>query len=90
MRQITGLYVFWFVADNEETVSHWQRVLWLARDLLQTGVLQRWAYVSYFTVCEPGQDDATFKRMEQLIAASVPEFQVPPRTDSAMYALSQP
>ena len=43
-----------------------------------TGVLQRWAYVSYFSVCEPGQEDATFARMEKLIAASVPAFQLPP------------
>jgi hypothetical protein len=50
----------------------------LALNLLRTGVLQRWAYVSYFSVCEPGQEDATFARMEKLIAASVPAFQLPP------------
>jgi hypothetical protein len=49
-----------------------------ALHLLRTGVLQRWAYVSYFSACEPGQEDATFARMEKLIAASVPEFQLPP------------
>ena len=43
-----------------------------------TGVLQRWAYISYFTVCAPGEEDATFERMEKLIAASVPEYQLPP------------
>lgn len=77
-KELRGLYVFWFVAHNEETTSHWQRIWWLARDLLTTGVLQRWAYVSYFTVCAPGQEDATFDRVEKLIAASVPEFQLPP------------
>jgi hypothetical protein len=80
-QEVRGLYVFWFVADNEETTSHWQRIMWLARDLLQHGVLQRWAYVSYFTLCEPGQEDATFERVRKLIAASVPEFQWPPRSD---------
>ena len=73
-----GLYVFWFVARNEETDSHWQRIWWLTRDLLTTGVLQRWAYVSYFTICLPGQEDAAFERMKKLIAASVPEFQPAP------------
>jgi hypothetical protein len=77
-QEIRGLYVFWFVAHNEETTSHWQRLWWLTRDLLQTGVLQRWAYVSYFTVCLPGQEDATFERVKNLIAASVPEFQPAP------------
>ncbi|MGB7768465.1 MAG: exosortase-associated EpsI family protein [Verrucomicrobiia bacterium] len=75
---ISGLYVFWFVAKNEETDTHWQRIWWLTRDLLTKGVLQRWAYVSYFAVCQPGQEDATFDRMKKLIAASVPEFQLPP------------
>jgi len=77
-REFRGFYVFWFVAHNAETTSHWQRIKWMALGLLRTGVLQRWAYVSYFAVCEPGQEDATFERMKKLIAASVPEFQLPP------------
>jgi hypothetical protein len=74
------LYVFWFVADNEQTVDHWQRIWWLARDLFHTGVLQRWAYVSYSSLCDPGNEDANFERVKRLIAASVPEFQVPPES----------
>jgi hypothetical protein len=76
--KVCGVYVFWFVADNEQTPDHFQMMKRLALNLLRTGVLQRWAYVSYFSVCEPGQEDATFARMEKLIAASVPEFQLPP------------
>ena len=78
-----GLYVFWFVADNEQTVDNDQRLRWLVRDLLRTGVLQRWAYISYFTVCAPGQEDATFDRVRNLIAESVPDFQSPPATAGA-------
>lgn len=78
VEQLRGLYVFWFVADHEQTPDHWTRILWLARDLLRHGVLQRWAYVSYFTVCYPGQEAATYERVEKLIAATVPEFQFPP------------
>jgi len=76
--EVSGIYVFWFVADGEETPDYRTRIWWLTRDLLTTGVLQRWAYVSYFAICNPGQEDTTFKRMEKLIAASVPEFQFPP------------
>jgi hypothetical protein len=77
--RVSGVYVFWFVADGEETPSHFEMVVKrLPLHLLRTGVLQRWAYVSYVSVCEPGQEDATFARMEKLIAASVPEFQPPP------------
>jgi hypothetical protein len=76
--RVGGVYVFWFVADHEQTPGHFQMMKRLALNLLRTGVLQRWAYVSYFSICEPGQEDATFARMEKLIAASVPEFQPPP------------
>ena len=77
-QQIGGLYVFWLVADGEETPDNYQRMWWQARDLLRTGVLQRWAYVSCFSVCAPGQEDATFERMKNFIAHSVPEYQFPP------------
>jgi len=77
-QEVSGLYVFWFVADHEQTADNVQRMWWLARDLLCTGVLQRWSYVSYFTVCAPGQEDATYVHLEKLIAASVPEYQWPP------------
>jgi len=77
-QEIRGLYVFWFVAHNEETDSHWQRIWWLTRDLLTKRVLQRWAYVSYFAVCLPGEENAAFDRVKKLITASIPEYQLPP------------
>jgi len=76
--KVSGLYVFWFVADGEQTADNYQRMWWLGRDLLRTGVLQRWAYVSFFSVCAPGQEDATFEQMKKLIAVTVPEFQFVP------------
>ena len=78
-QEVHGLYVFWFVARNEQTDSHWQRIWWLTRDLLTTGALQRWAYVSYFSAgFAPDQEDAAFDQIKKLIVASVPEFQLPP------------
>jgi hypothetical protein len=75
-----GIYVPWFVADHDEyTARHWQRMWWMARDLLSTGVLQRWASIGYFAYCAPGQEDATFERMKKFIVASAPEFQLVPR-----------
>ena len=76
--EVHGVYVFWFVADGEQTPDHFQFMKWLIRDLVRTGVLQRWAYVSYFAACAPGQEAATFERMQDLIAHSVPEYQKPP------------
>jgi Protein of unknown function (DUF3485) len=78
-----GLYVFWLVADNEQAVKHNDFIRLVTWDLLRTGVLQRWAYVSYIVACTPGQEDATFERLKKLITASVPEFQLPPRPAGA-------
>jgi len=74
-----GVYIYWFVADNEYTASHWQRMWWMARDVVRTGVLQRWAYCVCFAGCAPGQEDATFERMKKFIAAAAPEFQLTPK-----------
>jgi len=79
----SGVYVYWFVAEDAMTARHWQRMWWMARNLLQTGVLQRWAYVTCFSVCPPGQEEATFNRIRQFIAAAVPAFQLTPRADAA-------
>ena len=75
---VSGVYIFWFVADGEQTPSHFEMMKRLAVHLLRTGVMQRWAYVSYFALCKPGQEDAASARMEKMIAASVPDFQLPP------------
>jgi hypothetical protein len=75
-----GVYVYWFVDANRYTPSHAERMLWMARDVLLTGELDRWAYIAFFSGCAPGQEDATFERMKKLIAASVPEFQLVPKS----------
>ncbi|HNQ91030.1 MAG TPA: exosortase-associated EpsI family protein [Verrucomicrobiota bacterium] len=71
----SGVYVFWFVSENKLTSSHWTRVGWITWELIRRGVLPRWAYVSCFATCPPGEEDATFGRLREFIEASVPEFQ---------------
>jgi hypothetical protein len=73
-----ALYVYWFVADGECTARHSQRMWWMARDLVRTGVLQRWAYVACLATCPPGEEGPTFERMKKFIAAAVPQFQLTP------------
>ena len=75
---VSGIYVFWFVTRNRTTGDFPAMLKSMLFHELTSGVLQRWAYVSYFTVCRPGQEDHAFARVKQLIAASVPEFQLPP------------
>jgi len=70
------VYLYWFVADDELTARPGQRMWWMARDMLIAGVLQRWAYVACISVCAPGQEEATFNRMKELISAAVPRFQL--------------
>lgn len=77
--KIAGVYVYWYVSRNEETMNHDKMLEWLTLDLFRTGALQRWAYISYFALCQPGQEDAKFEQMKRLIAASVPQFQLPPK-----------
>lgn len=75
-RVLRALYVYWFVADNQLTADHWTRMWWMGRDLVRSGVLQRWAYVSCFAVCWPGQEEAVYSRMQDFLAAAVPQFQL--------------
>ena len=79
-RQFAGVLVYWYVADGQLTANHRERMWWMARDLLTKGVLQRWAYVTYFAICAPGQEEATYDRMKEFIMAAVPEFQFTDRT----------
>lgn len=75
---VRGVFVYWFVADGALSgdPSGFEKMWSLAKTLVTSGVLQRWAYVTYFAPCAPGQEQATFERVTKLIAASVPEFQL--------------
>jgi len=74
--KLCGIYVYWFVADNQLTESHWVRMGRMSAHLLATGELQRWAYVSFFAVCLPQDEAKTYERMKKFIAASTPQFQL--------------
>ena len=82
---LSGVYVYWYVCEDalSATVSGYQRMWLMAKRLLTSGVLQRWAYVSCWAACPPGQEQATFERMRTFIAASVPEFQLTPKAPVA-------
>jgi hypothetical protein len=86
---LRGVYVYWFVADDAlaADTSGLERMSRSALHLLKTGVLQRWSYISYFSVCHPGYEDATFERMKKVIAASVPEYQLTPKPGETAVAI---
>jgi hypothetical protein len=79
---VRGIYIYWFVDATHLTATANQWMLWwMPRDLLLNGVLERWAYISVFSACPPGQEAATYERMKKFIAATVPEFQLVPKAD---------
>jgi hypothetical protein len=80
VKNVSGIYLYWYVDADRLTASENQWMLWwMPRDLLLNGVLERWAYISVFAPCLPGQEDATYDQMKKLIAAIVPDFQLVPR-----------
>ena len=80
---LRGIYVYWYVDASHYTANSWEWMAWwVPRDLLLNGVLERWAYISYFTACPPGREEATFDQIKQLIAKTVPEFQTVPLVNS--------
>ena len=76
-----GVYVYWYVADGALSAapSGSDRMWSIARELVTTGILQRWAYVSYFSYGAPGSENELYERQRKLIIASVPEFQLTPK-----------
>ena len=79
---VRGIYAFWFVAEDRFTARHWKRMWWMVEHMVRTGVLERWAYVSCFAVCLPGQEEAAFARMKRFMGDAVPQFQTFPSTAS--------
>lgn len=93
-RKVSGVYIYWFVAENRITADHGERMLHMAWELIRTGglvragKLQRWAYITAFSMCIPGQEESTTHRMHQMLAAAVPEFQVAAGPQSKSVAFS--
>lgn len=73
-QEIRGIYYYVFASEDQVCSSHSQRMLWMARDLLREQVLKRWAYVSFFTMCYPGAEQATMDRLSQFIGLAIPEI----------------
>lgn len=72
---VPALFVYWFVADGQLTADHNERMRWMARDLIIQRTLQRWGYISCFTVFPPGQEEVAWARIQSFLAAAVPQFQ---------------
>jgi hypothetical protein len=86
-----GYFLYWFVADGTLTPSRAHRMWEMAREMLKTGTVQRWAYVSYFSYAPAGHESALLERMKTFIQQTLPEFQIAPErqpTPSQVAALN--
>lgn len=75
VKPLRAMYVYWFVAEKRLTADHRQRMWGTVEDLVLTGILPRWAYISCLTFCSPGNEEAAFQWVKELITEGVPEFQ---------------
>jgi hypothetical protein len=81
MAELRCVYVYWYVTDGalSNDSTGFGRMWSMAKQLVCTGVLQRWAYVRFFSVCEPGQEDDTYDRIKEMMTEAVPQFQTTPK-----------
>jgi hypothetical protein len=73
---VGGVYLYWLVADERLEPYHNRIFPSIIKHMLATGELQRWAYVTCFATCLPGQEEPTFNRLKDFLAAAVPTFQL--------------
>lgn len=74
--EVGGVFMYWFVADGHLTAQHGKRMWLMGKELVTSGMLQRWGYVAYFSTCPPGQEEALTERLKSFMGRSVPEFQL--------------
>ncbi len=63
-----GVYVFWFTTEGQSTAHHFNRQWSILKSLLLENVVQRWAYISFFSQCQPGGEDDCYRRLVSLIS----------------------
>jgi hypothetical protein len=54
----------------------------MIRDLATKGMLQRWAYISFFAPCPPDREEEAYQRLLQLIGELAPMIEAPPTVAS--------
>lgn len=73
--KLSGMYVYWFVADGKVTNNERTRMLTSISSLLRNGTMDRWAYVSCFGVCPPGQEQVLWHKLRDFLMDALPQFQ---------------
>lgn len=85
-RTYSSVYIYWFVSERRTVPGHPEALWAISQDLLTTGTLYPWAYVSCFSVCPTGQETLALSRMKRLISMTAPEFQLTPAPNAKQTA----
>jgi hypothetical protein len=86
----SSVYVYWFVSEKRRVPGHPEALWAISQDLITSGVLYPWAYVSCYTECRPGLEGVATARLKRLISLSVPEFQLTPGPSKQTAFLPRP
>jgi hypothetical protein len=88
--QRASVYLYWFVSERRLEAGHPEALWAISQDLLTSGVLYPWAYVSCYADCPPGLEGVALTRMKRLVSAAVPQFQLYPSNPKQTASLSTP
>ena len=72
----SGVYLYWFVADGVRASDYVLREWSMLKDVVTSGEIKRWAYISFFSECRPGEEESLFLRMQALVRAAQPEVEI--------------
>lgn len=72
----SGVYLYWFVADGVRASDYVLREWSMLKDVVTSGEIKRWAYISFFSDCPPGEEDALFLRLQALVRLAQPEVEI--------------
>ena len=75
-QSVTLVMVYWFVTADHITASHMDRMWLMGREILSSGTLQRWAFMSCYTVCQPSGETTAYDQLKRFLIAALPEFQI--------------
>jgi len=74
-RSVSQLFAYYFVGADVVVATHWDRLARDAVDRVLHGTSDRWAYVVAETP-DPDGEDAALRRMQAVLGAAMPGFQL--------------
>lgn len=69
-----GYYAYWFVGQDRETHSHYERMFWLAWDRVIHSVAHKWAYIAVSGRRESEEDDVYKEEVADFVQTLYPHL----------------